>query len=71
MRRGGAALAPGGSRRNWPPGVTGGTRDWGEAARACNVKAPGGDLGRDNGASLPPPQPGLGRQGARDSRDAA
>ncbi len=46
-------------------------RDSGEAARECNVEAPRGDLGRDTGAPLPLPQLGLGRQGARGSRDAA
>jgi transposase len=62
---------PRGGRRNGSAGVAARTRNSGEAARACNVEAPGGDLGRDRGAPLPLPQPGLGRQGALGSSDAA
>ncbi len=60
-------------------GGTGWTRDSGEAARACNVAAPRGDPAKGGARRsaelatkpLPLPQPGLGRQGVRGSRDAA
>ena len=66
-----AGLRPPRSVRSQRPGGTGRPCDSGEAARVSNVEAPRGDLGRDSGAPLPPPPLGLGRQGARDSRDAA